>query len=471
MMADFILRHFAGFALQLIPAALLLFLPFDRANLRISTRWLFPSFTVVILGLCAVYTLVISIIHIRGLDAGGEGYLFGNLYMCGSIMAVMLLFFLLIRDDPMRKSFVFFSVVTFAAIQYCLVNVFLSFTPRLPASQMGQSYDTNTFFAYLIITAILLPVVAAFFRRTLRTYLKTMHSAYRKREFLLLIAVTVLYLVLNALLSMLWIRFQENTLVNQSLYMPVILLLTAMLFIVYYSVIKLSTLRAADAERDLEAAVIRMDHDRICSDMEKQRERLHDTRQLFRTLYMIARSGNLEELESYYDETVEHIHISDESYCWDKSMNGILQYYSSLANLSDVLLKIKAGCTDLSGISEADLTVLMGNALENAIHASKAYHMLRPDEPADISLIAEQEQNMLRIQIENPCGQVSFSSNVKNTGGFLPASAFLSTSGGGNGLRRIASIAEKYDGQATFRFDAETQRFIARIVLMIKDNL
>ena len=40
MMADFILRHFAGFALQLIPAALLLFLPFDRANLRISTGWL-----------------------------------------------------------------------------------------------------------------------------------------------------------------------------------------------------------------------------------------------------------------------------------------------------------------------------------------------------------------------------------------------------------------------------------------------
>lgn len=471
MAADFLFRHFSGFILQLMPATLLLLLPFDNARFRLRPRKIWTCFVLVVAGLSTAYAGIVHTLTIRLSDVGGAGFLFGNLFLCVSILVIACLFFLLVRDAPLRKGFLFFTVIAFAVIQYSLVNVLLSFTPPVPPAQAGQSYDTNTCIMYLLVTAILFPPVAVFFRRSMGPFLKSMHTIHRRRELWLLFLMTTLYLILNALLSMLWSRFQENTSVNQGFFVPVILLLTAMLFIVYYSVIKLSNLRAVDAERHMEAAVIRMDHDRIRQDMEKQRERLHDTRQLLRTLYMIAKSGDKEELQAYYDETVEHIRIADESFCWDSCMNGILQYYASLARSSGIPFSARASCTDLSGISETDLTVLMGNALENAIRSSKMYRTAHPESGAGITLTAEEAQNMLRVQLENPCDRVVYGPGASPGREYLSADAFVSTSGSGNGLHRIASIAEKYAGIAAFRYDENDQRFITRITLVIPEHM
>ena len=472
MAAEYLLRHFAGFVLQLMPATLLLLLPFDNARFRLHPRKTWAVFALVVLGLSAAYAGMIHALTINMPEAGGDAFLFGNLFLCASILVIACLFFLLVRDAPLRKGFLFFTVIAFAAIQYSLVNVLLRFTPPVPAGQAGQSYDINTCIMYLLVTAVLFPPVAVFFRRSMGPFLRSMHTIHSRRELWLLLLMTALYLMLTALLSMLWARFQEATSVNQSFFAPVILLLTAMLFIVCYSVIKLSNLRAVDAERHMEAAVIRMDHDRIRRDMEKQRESLHDTRQLLRTLYMIAKSGDREELQAYYDETVEHIRITDESFCWDSCMNGILQYYASLARSSGIPFSARASCADLSGISETDLTVLMGNALENAIRAARMYRSVHPESGAGITLMAEEGQNMLLVQLENPCCQVVYTPDAGPSSGkeYLSADAFVSTSGGGNGLHRITSIAEKYAGIASFRYDENDQRFFTRITLVVPEQ-
>lgn len=469
MTADFLLRHFSGFALQLMPATLLLLLPFDKARLRLRPGQMWEIFVLIVLVLSAGYAGIVLTISLS--DAGGAVYLFGNLFLCVSTLIIAGLFFLLVRDALLRKGFLLFTVIAFAAIQYSLVNVLLAFTPDKPAAQAGQSYDINTCILYLLVTAVLFPPVAVFFRRSMGPFLKTIHTAYSRGELLLLLLMTVFYLMLNALLSMLWARFQEHTSVNQSFYIPVILLLTAMLFIVYYSVIKLSNLRAVDEDRKLEAAVIRMDHDRIRRDMEKQRERLHDTRQLLRTLYMIAKTGDKEELQSYYDETVEHVRITDESFCWDSAMNGILQYYASLAQSAGIPFSVRANCADLSGISETDLTVLMGNALENAIRAARMYRAAHPESRAGIKLTAEEAQNMLWVQLENPCDRVVYGPVAFSDREYRSADAFVSTSGSGNGLHRIASIAEKYAGIAAFRYDENDRQFITRITLVIPERM
>ena len=53
--------------------------------------------------------------------------------------------------------------------------------------------------------------------------------------------------------------------------------------------------------------------------------------------------------------------------------------------------------------------------------------------------------------------------------GYLPAGAFQSTTGGGQGLMRIDSIARKYEGSAAFLFDDEAQTYYTRVILMMPE--
>ena len=469
MMTDFILRHFCGFALQIVPAALLLLLPLEPSSGRLRPRRMWAVFALVAIGISAIYAFTAFSMHMNGLDAEGSAFLTGNLFMCAAILVFLILFFLLIRDQPLQKLFLFFSVIAFSAVQYSLSNTLLAFTPAKPALQVGQSYDINTCLAYLIVTAVLFPLVAVFFRFTMRKWLKNSNTLFRKREFILLAVMTVLYLALNANLSASWTQFQERSHINQSLFIPVILLLTAMLFVTYYSVVRLSVLRSEEAEHEKAAEIVRQEHIRIRTKMEQQREHLHDMRQLLRTLSVLAKNGSREEIRTFIDETVEHIHITDKRFCADSCMNSILQYYVSLGNASGLAFDISARCTDTSAIAETDMTVLLGNALENAIRSSKAFLDSHPGRRNSILLVADDAEGLLRIRIENPCERVLYAPSAGNTGrnGFLPADAYLSTTGSGQGMKRIRAIAEKYDGTALFRFEEKECLFSTNITLIL----
>ena len=462
----FILRHFIGFALQMTPATLLLLLPFDPVCFRLPAKRQWLAFIGVSLGLSAIYSGLAYATYTVNPDAG---FLFGNAFMIAGIAVVVAMFFRLINERAMRKLFVVFMVIAFAAVQYSLANALLANMPRQLAVQDGQSYDNNTFLAYLIVTAALIGPVALFFRRPLRVYIRSIQPTGSRGEIMLLIVLTAIYLALNALFTMFWARFHLSADINQSYYIPVILLQTAMLLIVYYSVIRLSNQHSEESERQLETAIIRSDHERIQKDMEKQREHLHDMRQLLRVMSVIAKNGSREDMQNYIDESVEHIHITDKRFCADRQLNGILQYYASMAANQGIDFSVQAMCGDLSFISGIDLTVMLGNVLENAIRAAREWRTQHSQEPASIRFTADDRKSLLRIQVENSCENVVCAAPAPADGGdgFLPAEAFQSTSGSGEGLRRVATIAKKYEGVASFRYDENARRFITRITLVM----
>ena len=473
MTTDSLLYSFVGFALQLMPATLLLLLPFEPLRYRVQGKRLWTIFGAVDISLTTIYAAGTYGILLREPESSGPGLLFGNYFMLFSAVIVAALYFMLNLDQPMRKLFLLFIVVTFAVVQYSLVVMVLQlqFFSAL-GFQYTQNYDRPTCIAYLVITTVLLPPIAVFFRKPLRTYLKNMDAAYSRGEFILLVVFTILYLAINALFSTFWERLRLNVNVSSIYNIPTILLLTSMLFVVYYSVIRFANLRVIEGEWQLTAAIIEEDYKRIKQDMEKQSERLHDTRQLLRSLYVITQNGSPEELLAYINETIDHIHITDKRFCEDGRLNGILQYYDSLAAASGIPFDVHAHCLDLSSIPEIDLTVLLGNALENAIRSTKAWRADHPEDPTAIRFNADDTQNMLRIQIENPSNKVAYAIPVNNLNvdKYMPAEAFLSTSGGGQGLNRIASIAAKYEGIANFRYNEKTRQFITRITLIVPES-
>ena len=253
----------------------------------------------------------------------------------------------------------------------------------------------------------------------MRPYLKNTGSSDGRGEFALLVLVTGIYLALNALFTASWRvlidREEASPIYTYHIFVP--LLLSAMLFSVYYSIIRFADLRAEENERKLASVIAEQEHRRIRRDMEIQRERLHDTRQLLGSLSVIARSGRQEELLKYIDETMEHISIKDESFCADKHMNGILQYYASLAAASEIPFAAEARCSDLSALPETDLTLL----LENAIRAAKEFRARFPQSQEGIRITADDSGSLLRIQIGNPCEKVSYTqADTVKAGAYLP---------------------------------------------------
>lgn len=144
--------------------------------------------------------------------------------------------------------------------------------------------------------------------------------------------------------------------------------------------------------------------------------------------------------------------------CNNLTINGLLQNYIGRAEDEGITCTVNAACGELS-VHPVDLTVILGNALENSVRAAAACSnkWLR----VEIGVVG----SSLAIQVANSCEGVHFAKGMHGAQ-FLPAEAFISDrAGGGFGLRSIALAAEKYDGEAAFCYNAGENSFTARILL------
>ena len=99
-------------------------------------------------------------------------------------------------------------------------------------------------------------------------------------------------------------------------------------------------------------------------------------------------------------------------------------------------------------IEAIDLTVLLGNALENAIHESEQ------TKRAEIRLFIRYFDEHLLIRVENVCHSLSASGKI------LPRKPSQKH---GYGMINMKSVCEKYNGNADFyKVD---NKFIARFIL------
>lgn len=182
----------------------------------------------------------------------------------------------------------------------------------------------------------------------------------------------------------------------------------------------------------------------------------------FRAIDSLLREGKNEEAAGYISECVSIIDSREqEIFCPDPLINALLQYYVGEARQSGIRCEIHVRIGRCP-IDSVDMTVLLGNCLENAVLSC-----LRSEEPRLIRLNMRIVNSTLAILMENTCSAVSFSRSVyqreNENGGYLPAKAFLSMGAGGKGLESLEHSAARYGGTAEFRF--RNPRFYTRITL------
>lgn len=439
----FYLRHAAGFFLQLFPCALLCFLPFDETGLKLSRRKLFTGLTIAVLVLAVLFPLVLPI--------GGAVH---NLYMLLAVVLLAVSYFWLLREAPVKKLLVIYLVMFYAAGQYWLVN---STLPLLNGGNFtDEIYTVYDLLLYAVTTAVMLPPAVLVFIRVVRDFIREIEAKNMKREFFLVMFSTMVCFAL---------MIYYNSVIGCTapdfwlLYVPPFLSVLFEQCLVYWLLLRESVRRKRDAEHQKTIEIQRIQYENITCEMENARRMRHDMRHWLNGLSDLLEQNKPEEMKEYLarvtDMTVKR---ENTLYCRNSTVNGLLQYYVGQAEGEGIHCRVQAECDDLT-VSPTDLTVIFGNAMENAIRACR-----NCEDNRWISIRVGTIGGSLVMQFENPCMEIRPSGRYKLDGGFLPAAAFLSTrAGGGYGLSSLEHTARKYGGDARFCYDGQKQTFTTRI--------
>ena len=452
----FYVCHFAGFFLQFYPCALLCLIPSQEESLRFSKKAIYLWVTAAVAILSALFPLALAV--------GGLGpniYGIGNAYMLASAVLYGTVYFWLFREAPLKKLLILFLVIFYAVSQYVLVILLHAFLEQWDLWNCEllpyKIYRMNSVCLWAMTGAVMLPFAAAF-GRVVQDYIQEIETKSMKQEFYLVMASTVFYIVsmcyFDNVVSAFSMEFQRKSI-------PMFLILMCSQCLVYWLLLRESVRRRRDSNHQKALEIQHFQYENITREIENDHRMRHDMRHWLNGLNDLLEQEKIEEMKAYLAQVIDQTEKREsEIYCQNVTVNGLLQYYVGIARNAGIRCLVQADCGDLT-VSPTDLTVILGNAMENAIHACTHF----PECPY-IAINVGTIGGSLAIQIENPCIGVHPSGKYRLENGFLPAAAFASVrAGGGYGLKSMEHTAGKYGGDARFRYDETAKTFTTRIRL------
>lgn len=184
----------------------------------------------------------------------------------------------------------------------------------------------------------------------------------------------------------------------------------------------------------------------------------HDFRHHLAVIREYNQNNDRDKLEQYLNELSDHIPSGKlRRFCENDAVNAIAIYYCDLArenHLPEPVIHLNIP-QDTGNVPASDLCVVLGNLLDNAIHACLSL----PEDSSFIRLQSRLQYDILTITLDNPYSFV----DQRRDGSFRSTK-----SGGGTGLLSIQTIAERYGGNSEFK--AENGVFSASVYLHLRGN-
>lgn len=162
----------------------------------------------------------------------------------------------------------------------------------------------------------------------------------------------------------------------------------------------------------------------------------HDTRHRLRTLSALAQEGNIEAIkELVADASNDLDNVSPTRFSANESVNIVLSFYVGECRRHGIDLQVNAPVGRELPLSNTEICALIGNALENAVHACDGV-----------------AQASIEVELLEHRGNLLFSATNSYKGivvieGGVPQSE---REGHGYGCASIKAIAESHRGQAMF---------------------
>ncbi len=204
----------------------------------------------------------------------------------------------------------------------------------------------------------------------------------------------------------------------------------------YFTLMRLLSYEGETARLEYQEKINQAQYRSLNHRIEEARKSRHDLRHHFLLLDTMAKEGNLEGVQDYLLQFSEkHARPDVLVYCDHYATNALLSYYAKEAENAEIEFFVKCQLPEETGIPNKDLTIILGNLIENAMNACKKIE----DRTAGISINIRHDGTSILIMIKNTAEEAP----KKDTNG-----RYLSSShaGYGVGLESIKSITEDHHG-------------------------
>ena len=413
-------RLFFGWLIQIGPFALLCIQPF-AGQLRFPLRKTGAVMLILFAGLAAAFALTGCALHRA---SASDPWLFVKVNMAFfvSLIFCFLWYLYAVTASWPKKLFVFSYVLSGAFIITSISNAIAT---RLHMGRSdGLPYLGCTPLILLLAAAAFLPVLLFVLKR----HYQIMADSFTNRES---IYISTLSIVLCVALSSGLICFGYLNLyepMNLLLYIALLISIFAMNGICFKLLDitheKMSAQRKYD-ELHCQLSLQVEQYRRISNNMEATRRMRHDLKHHMITIQGFLQGGNVKEAEQYLDH---YLLVTKELEIPKLCDNAVVNTIAIPADLA---------------VQDIDLSVLIGNLLENAFDAA----LLVEGEARFIRFNMACFGKMLAVTVDN-----GFNGTVK-----MEAGRYLSTKDqhSGFGLASVEAIAEKYSGGVEFTHEAE----------------
>ena len=227
------------------------------------------------------------------------------------------------------------------------------------------------------------------------------------------------------------------------------------IFLLLYEMYRVAREFARNARLDRENQLLAMESRRymeLQTYLDNTRRLRHDFRQHLHVIAGLTETGQLEELKSYLHQYESELSEHRPSLCANAAVDALAGYYDHAAGQQGVPVEWKLALPRQLPMPEADLCTILGNLLENALHASQKL----PPEQRRVQVMAQMlSPAMLGLVVENHYDGV-----LKKQQGIL-----RSTKHEGTGIWLVSAetVVHKYNG--SLHLETEEQIFRVNVLL------
>ena len=183
----------------------------------------------------------------------------------------------------------------------------------------------------------------------------------------------------------------------------------------------------------------------LSSYIQQTRKLRHDFRQHLRVISGLVAKGDLEALNAYLRDVSGQEQEQVRFIFANSALNALAGYYESRARSQGVELEWSVSLPETLNIPDAEICVLLGNLLENALRAAQG-----SEEPfVELSVGKTEKAGLLLISISNSCAEKPE----------IPSSLRVQKGPHGIGLRSVRRTVGKYNGNMEQSWEEEQGTF------------
>ena len=227
------------------------------------------------------------------------------------------------------------------------------------------------------------------------------------------------------------------------------------IFLLLYEMYRVAREFTRNARLDRENQLLAMESRRymeLQTYLDNTRRLRHDFRQHLHVIAGLTETGQLEELKSYLRQYESELSEHRPSLCANAAVDALAGYYDHAAEQQSVPVEWKLALPRQLPMPEADLCTILGNLLENALHASQKL----PPEQRRVQVMAQMlSPAMLGLVVEN-----RYDGMLKKQQGILRSTKHEGT---GIGLVSAETVVHKYNGN--LHLETEEQIFRVNVLL------